>query len=294
MNYSEVPKDSWDNAFSQAEVLSQLRTGEIVTAADYQDRFLSIFENIPAGRTNEARMARDEAADKYVTNEPDGPLKDFARVMLRGATDNDRQDDLNRLRLSLARKSGRDKSEVRTEERSKENALKYEVQSNHYLRDFIDSQRDNFTRTQFTTWYTRAREGRVSTAAGSIAGAAAEIILKDAVEKMGGIRKGSGTYGDVEQDAEGGDVVGQLVHTGEWIYLDAKSGKQESDFRVNDKNRITLVIGVDMSIIDEHFHAPANELDKTGFQADIALSKALKHRQDTAKASDTSVFEQSR
>jgi hypothetical protein len=103
-------------------------------------------------------------------------------------------------------------------------------------------------------------------------GAASEIAVKQAMEASGSFRDGTVQYGDVEQDLEGNDIVGQLKQSGEWIGIDAKAGAQIPELRRSESG-VKITVGAPTQLIDNHYRMEERGIDGLAFQINTEIKK---------------------
>ena len=272
MSTTELSPEVDERTFSQAELLQDLDAGAPLTAVDYQNQMDAMFGELKANRGTDIWAARAEVWDRYVVNGPEGQINTFSQVMMRGGYDNHYAGVIDQCDEMKKHPGDWLPQEMKDADSAKLEAKTFLVESNHLLRSVIEDQGENFTRRQLCSWYTKACEDNANTAEGRVMGAASEIAVKGAMGVMGVFRNASVQYGDIEQDLQGMDIVGQVKKGGEWLAVDAKAGKQMPTHQRMPYG-IQLTVGVPHRLFDDHLKVDQKGTEGLAYLMNLELAK---------------------
>lgn len=206
----------------------------------------------------------ETAWSHYVINESDTVMQQFSEAMLRAEYQVANNDILE------VYKSRKLAGETLTDEEKDHEwqAKCSKIEGNHFLRTMLSDQRDNFTIKEVSAWYAKFGGDRMKTAEGDVMGAYSEIAVYEAAATMPGLLDAV-RYGEIADDARGGDIMGVSAVDLGTVYIDVKAGMQPPVGKLS-KHGYHLTIGVPTQMMDKHGHMDPDGIQ--GIQRLLALS----------------------
>jgi hypothetical protein len=230
------------------------------------------------GIRNEA--SRSAAWSKFVDNEPSADVALFSGVMLRGVYDVEYNNRHEELKKELKIPNNKSEVQLLTDRAELRRVKSFLVDSNHSIRNLIESQGEVFTLDELSTWYGRSNGGHVHQATSRVIAVASELAVMATLVSMPEVR--SVNYGTNNQDRRGGDIITRFddgSESGKEVWIDVKSGRQVPTGSEH-AGVLNLTVGIPRNLMDAHGHLDQHNTE--GMQTLIRLAVA-ERRQNVKK-----------